>query len=196
MAPESNLAEAEQEQTLVARAIEGDANAFGVLYSRHLDAIYRHVYFRVADVSLAEDLTEEVFVRAWTGMSKYKPQGHRFTSWLYRIAQNLIVDHYRKHSRRPQVDDPETELLPDSQLLPEDQISFQQDFEGLANAVQQLGSDEQQVIILRFVEGLSHREVAEVIGKSEGASRVIQHRALEALAGLLEADEQGQNDRA
>jgi len=81
------------------------------------------------------------------------------------------------------------ENLPDPQSHPEDQVADQEHLASLARAVQQLGDDEQHVIILRFVEGLSHREVAEVIGKSEGASRVIQHRALEALAGLMEADE-------
>ncbi len=189
MASESNLAEAEQEQTLVSQAIDGDADAFGVLYTQHLDAIYRYVFFRVADVHLAEDLTEEVFVRAWTALPKYEPQGHRFTSWLYRIARNLIVDHYRKQSSPSIVDDLGMENLPDPQSRPEDQVADQEDLASLTRAVQQLGDDEQNVIVLRFVEGLSHREVAEVIGKSEGASRVIQHRALEALAGLLEADE-------
>jgi RNA polymerase sigma-70 factor (ECF subfamily) len=189
MASESTIAEAEQEQTLVSRAIDGDADAFGALYTRHLDAIYRHVYFRVADERQAEDMTEEVFVRAWIALPKYKPQGHRLSSWLYRIAQNLIVDHYRKQSSRLEVEESEMEHLPDSQLPPEDQVSGLQDMESLAKAVQQLGDAEQQVIILRFVEGLSHREIADVIGKSEGASRVIQHRALEALAGLLETDE-------
>jgi RNA polymerase sigma-70 factor (ECF subfamily) len=74
-------------------------------------------------------------------------------------------------------------------MLPEDQLADHQDYESLANAIKQLGDDEQQVIVLRFMEGLSHREVAEVIGKSEGASRVIQHRALEALVGLMETNE-------
>jgi RNA polymerase sigma-70 factor (ECF subfamily) len=105
MASESNITEAEQEQTLVSQAIDGDADAFGELYTRHLDAIYRHVYFRVAEVQLAEDLTEEVFVRALAALPKYEPQGHKFSSWLYRIAQNLIVDHYRRHSSRPEVED-------------------------------------------------------------------------------------------
>jgi RNA polymerase sigma-70 factor (ECF subfamily) len=168
MASESNTTEAEQEQALVSQAIDGDADAFGVLYLDHLDAIYRYIYYRVADEQLAEDLTEEVFVRAWTALPKYEPQGYRFTSWLYRIARNLVVDHYR---------------------LPEDQLADHQDYESLANAIKQLGDDEQQVIVLRFMEGLSHREVAEVIGKSEGASRVIQHRALEALVGLMETNE-------
>ncbi|MFQ5942701.1 MAG: RNA polymerase sigma factor [Anaerolineales bacterium] len=189
MASESNIAEAEQEQALVSQAIDGDADAFGTLYTRHLDAIYRYVFFRVSDVPLAEDLTEEVFVRAWTALPNYEPRGHRFTSWLYRIARNLVVDHYRKQSSRASEDDTGMENLPDPQILPEDQIANQQDLASLARAVQQLGDDEQHVIILRFVEGLSHREVAEVIGKSEGASRVIQHRALEALAELVEANE-------
>jgi RNA polymerase sigma-70 factor (ECF subfamily) len=189
MASESNITEAEQEQTLVSQAIDGDADAFGELYTRHLDAIYRHVYFRVAEVQLAEDLTEEVFVRALAALPKYEPQGHKFSSWLYRIAQNLIVDHYRRHSSRPEVEDRDTGDMPDFQSLPEDQVADQQDIESLARAVHRLGNEEQQVIILRFVEGFSHREVAQVIGKSEGASRVIQHRALEALAGLMKSDE-------
>jgi len=189
MASEPNIEEAEQEQSLVARAIDGDADAFGILYTRHLDAIYRYVFFRVADVPLAEDLTEEVFVRAWSALPKYEPQGHRFTSWLYRIARNIVVDHYRVQSSRSHVDEPEMEELPDPQSPPEDQVADQQDMASLARAVQQLGDDEQHVIILRFVEGLSHKEVGEMIGKSEGASRIIQHRALEALAGLMETDE-------
>jgi len=189
MASESNIAEAEQEQTLVSRAIDGDADAFGDLYTRHLDAIYRHVYFRVADAHLAEDLTEEVFIRAWTALPKYEPQGHRFSSWLYRIAQNLVVDHYRRKASQGSENEAEMEKLPDPRSLPEEQLAKQQDYASLARAVQQLGDDEQHVIILRFVEGLSHREVAEAIGKSEGASRVIQHRALEVLAGIMKADE-------
>ena len=189
MASESNIAEAEQEQTLVSQAINGDADAFGVLYTHHLDAIYRYVYFRVSDVPLAEDLTEEVFIRAWTALPSYEPRGHRFMSWLYRIAQNLVVDHYRRQSSRASDDDTEMEKLPDLQSLPEDLLAEQQDHASLARAVQQLGDNEQHVIILRFVEGFSHREVADVIGKSEGASRVIQYRALEALAKLMEADE-------
>jgi len=189
MASEPTIAKAEHEQTLVSQAIDGDADAFGALYTRHLNAIYRHVFFRVADVPLAEDLTEEVFVRAWTALPNYEPQGHRFTSWLYRIAQNLIVDHYRKQSSRPEIDDTGMEALPDSQAAPEEQLAAQQDRNNLAKAIQQLRSDEQQVIILRFVEGLSHKEVAEVIGKSVGASRVIQHRALESLVHLMGEDE-------
>jgi RNA polymerase sigma-70 factor (ECF subfamily) len=140
-------------------------------------------------VQLAEDLTEEAFVRAWTALPKYEPQGYRFTSWLYRIARNLVVDHYRKQPNRTTEDDVGMENLPDPQMLPEDQLADHQDYESLANAIKQLGDDEQQVIVLRFMEGLSHREVAEVIGKSEGASRVIQHRALEALVGLMETNE-------
>ena len=189
MASELKLAEAGQEQTLVSQAIDGDADAFGVLYTRYLDAIYRYVYFRVGDAHVAEDLTEEVFVRAWTALPRYKLQGHRFSSWLYRIARNLIADHYRMLSARPVSDEKEMDEMRDPQALPEDQLTVQQDMAGLARAIQQLGDDEQHVIILRFVEGLSHREVAEEMGKSEGASRVIQHRALEALAGLMEADE-------
>jgi RNA polymerase sigma-70 factor (ECF subfamily) len=189
MASESNVAEAEKEQTLVSQAIDGDADAYGVLYTQHLDAIYRYMYFRVADVPLAEDLSEEVFMRAWAALPKYEPQGHRFSSWLYRIAQNLLVDHYRKESSRRELDESGMNEVRDHEALPEERVADQEDLASLATAIQLLGDDEQNVIILRFVEGLSHKEVAEAIGKSEGASRVIQHRALEALAGLMEANE-------
>ena len=188
MASKSHVEEAEQEHILVSKAIDGDADAFGLLYTEHLNAIYRYVYFRVANVHVAEDLTEEVFIKAWTALPEYKPQGHRFTSWLYRIAKNLVIDHYRKQASRFEGDAQGLHRIPDSGQAPEEQFASQEEHARLARAIQQLGDDEQHVIILRFVEGLSHREVAEAIGKSEGASRVIQHRALESLAGIMGAN--------
>ncbi len=189
MASNPTVAEADKEQTLVSQAIDGDADAFGVLYTRHLDAIYRYVYFRVADEALAEELTGEVFVRAWTGLPNYQSRGHRFSSWLYRIAQNLLVDHYRRESSRAEIDEMGLDAIQSEETLPENQVIDRQELFSLAEAIRNLSQDEQQVIVLRFIEGLSHREVAEAIGKSEGASRVIQHRALENLVGVLKSDD-------
>lgn len=167
----------DNETKLVFRAIEGDGDAFGILYGHYQDAIYRYIFVRVGNTAEAEDLTEDVFVRAWEALPNYHPTQHPFKSWLYRIAHNLIVDHYRKRKPVNLVDE-ELQSSPVMTSLPEEIVEVGQEAHILAMAIQQLTEEEQQVIVLRFVDGLSHQEVAEVIGKSEGASRVIQHRAL------------------
>jgi RNA polymerase sigma-70 factor (ECF subfamily) len=178
------------EQRLVRKAVRGDGEAFGVLYERYLDAIYRCLYFRVVDKDHVEDLTEEVFVKAWESLPRYKPGQYPFKSWLYRIAHNLYVDTVRK--RNPLlISDEDMDREQESILLPEDKVAQQQEMATLAEAVQELDEIAQQVVILRFVEGLSHRQVGCIIGKSEQASRVIQHRALNTLHTLLRREETG-----
>lgn len=169
-----------KEKKLVLRAQNGDAEAFGALYSWYLDAIYRYVYFRVNTTETAEDLTEEVFVRAWEALPTYEVRKYPFKSWLYRIAHNLIIDHRRKQ-RPVTVEDEVLQAVASPLHLPEDIVVRFQHNEALTRAVRRLDEEEQQVVILRFVEGLSHREVAEIIGKSEEASRVIQYRAIQRL---------------
>ncbi len=170
----------EHETRLVVQAIGGDGDAFGVLYGRYQDAIYRYIFVRTGNTAEAEDLTEDVFVRAWEALPNYRPSQHPFKSWLYRIAHNLIVDHHR---RRKPVGLADEDLQGDPVMfsLPEEVVELNQETHVLTNAIQRLNEEEQLVIVLRFVEGLSHREVAAVLGKSEAASRVIQHRALLAL---------------
>ncbi len=173
------------EAILVERAIAGDADAFGEIYMRHLDAIYRYVYFRVGDANDAEDLTEHVFLKAWEALPGYNQRGNRFSSWLYRIAHNMIIDHHRR--QKPMI--PMPLLEKDNWKCPQatalEQMIEVEEAAALAAAVAQLPEEQQQVIILRFVEGLNHTEVARIIEKSEGACRVIQHRALAALNQLL-----------
>jgi RNA polymerase sigma-70 factor (ECF subfamily) len=172
-------------EDLVGRAIRGDKAAFGLLYERHLDAIFRYVYFRVGNSAEAEDLTEDVFVNAWEGLSGFERGGRgSFLAWLYRIAHNRIIDHYRK--RQPQSWSSE-QLALEEAIMPsvEDSVHLSHDADRLAQAISKLEDTEQQVIILRFIEGLSHAEVAQIISKSEGASRIIQHRALSNLRALL-----------
>ncbi len=174
----------DNETELVVLAIDGDCDSFSILYGHYLDAIYRYIFVRVGNAVEAEDLTEDVFVRAWEALPNYHPTQHPFKSWLYRIAHNLIVDHHRKRKPIGLVDE-ELHSSPMAVSLPEEIVEFNQDAHVLAEAIQRLGEEEQLVVVLRFVEGLSHREVAEVIGKSEAASRVIQHRALLALTKYL-----------
>ncbi|HSM55117.1 MAG TPA: sigma-70 family RNA polymerase sigma factor [Candidatus Sulfomarinibacteraceae bacterium] len=174
----ANRAQESDEGHLVEQAINGDGAAYGVLYERYLDAIYRFIYFRVGSGPEAEDLTEEVFVKAWEAIPDFTPDTEQsFSTWLYRIAHNLVIDYHRK--RRPQSWTSEQLALEESKNPSvEDAAHQRQDAALVAQAVQRLNEVEQQVIILRFVEGLSHSEIAEIIGKSEGASRIIQHRAL------------------
>lgn len=180
MISKSNEQYGDDENALVIHAIAGDSEAFGVLYKRYMDAIYRYVYFRVSNAQEAEDLTEEVFVKAWEAMPKFKLTEYPFTSWLYRIAHNLTIDYHRKRRPLPLVDEPESkvyfDLGPDAST--EEQVAFQEEVDTLVEAVQKLEEKEQLIVVLRFVEGLSHREVGKIIGKSEQHSRVLQHRVL------------------
>lgn len=176
----------DDEQQLVELAAAGDSSAFGVLYERYLDAIYRYIYFRVENEAETEDLTEETFVKAWEALPKFNYREYGISAWLYRIAHNLVIDHHRK--RKPLVL-PELERadLPSHTLPIEERLDKKQDIEKMLRAVKTLTEEEQQVVLLRFIEGLSHREIGKIIGKSEGASRVIQHRALANLREIMEA---------
>lgn len=182
--PETNP----DETILVDRAIEGDEEAFGNLYTLHIDAIFRYVYYRIGNVEDAEDLTEQIFLNAWEALPGYKQQGKPFTSWLYRISHNIVVDYHRNRQR--------TEISVE-QLNPDDlqrgqrstlqTVIEKEEVEILAKAISQLSSEQQQVIILRFIEGFSHREVAQILGKKEGACRMIQYRALSSLQQIWTA---------
>lgn len=173
------------ENTLVECAIAGDADAFGELYLLHLDAIFRYIFFRVGEAAEAEDLTEQVFLKAWEALSSYQRRGNPFTSWLYRIAHNIVVDYHRRV--RPVIS---VTLLNDDDLKSEQasalsQVIAYEESSSLAKAISQLPDDQQQVIILRFIEGLSHSEISRIMDKTEGACRMLQHRALTALDKLL-----------
>ncbi len=169
---------------LIRRVVSGDPQAFGEIYQRHLDAIYRYIFFRTDDSQDAEDLTEEVFLSAWEALPKYRDFGFPFRAWLYRIAHNAVVDYHRRKKLlviEPIID----QDFPDgSSGLLHDVINLEQ-ARNIAAAITLLPEDHQQVIILRFIEGLSYSEVAQIIKKSEGACRMIQHRALKNLAQLL-----------
>ena len=184
MIPRSTTPPDPDQNKLILLAVQGDEDAFGRLYSLYLKAIYRYVFFRVGDEKEAEDLTEEVFVRAWEALPGYRPREFPFSSWLYRIAHNLTVDYHRKW---PPVSSSDPDLLADLATSPstEEAVEERQTFSALAAAVQRLDVEAQDVIILRFVHGLSHQEVAAIIGKSVSATRVIQHRALARLSKIL-----------
>lgn len=175
------------EDVLIRRAVNGDAEAFGDLYVRHLDEIYRYVFYKVSNERRAEDLTEQVFLKAWDAIADYEPRGYPFSSWLYRIAHNAVVDHYRtQKDERPL--DAIAFTLADESIGPEEMLMKKREVSRLLEAMAHLSEEKQELIILRFVEGLSHAQVAQILNKSEGACRVMQHRALTKLSDILGRD--------
>jgi RNA polymerase sigma-70 factor (ECF subfamily) len=174
----------QEERELIKRAKECDSSAFARLYEHYYQDIYSYIYYRIPDVPLAEDMTSEVFIKVLESIDSFTFRGFPFSSWLFRIARNLMVDYYRSHPEP--VDLPlETRGLPieeDPRDVFERELTQQQ----LAQALSNLTEDQQQVIILRFVDRLSSPDVAQVLGKSEGAIKSLQHRALSSLNRVLE----------
>jgi len=169
---------------LIDKAVGQDADAFGRLYDVHVDRVYRHIYYRVGNQADAEDLTQQVFLKAWEAIRRYKRTDSRFISWLLTISHNLVIDFYRTRKDRAYI---EAEVLAsDDTSGPERaaEASFAQ--QRLRRAILQLRSDEQQVVIMRFMEGFEYAEIASEMNKREGNIRVILHRALLKLRAILE----------
>jgi len=184
---EDKHAETEADEVLlVQRAISGDADAFGRLYDMYVDRVYRHVYYRVGNVADTEDLTQRVFTKAWQAINRYKRTASPLLAWLMTISHNLVVDFYRTKKDKTYL---EAEVWAnDSAQSPERIAEARFEQQQLRRAILQLLGDQQQVILLRFVEGFSYAEIASLLGKSEGAIRVILHRALVALRRILERE--------
>ncbi|MFQ5875513.1 MAG: RNA polymerase sigma factor, partial [Dehalococcoidia bacterium] len=167
------------EEALTGRATRGDGDAFTRLYDIYVERVYRHISYRVKVVADVEDLTQEVFMRAWRSIRRYKPGKRPFLAWLYTIAHNLVIDYYRKRAREPLVT---LEESPQATSGHEDtNIESFIDLDVVRRMLARLPADQQQVLMLRFVEGLDYTDVAAALGKSQGAVRVIQFRALRRL---------------
>ncbi|MFC2022576.1 RNA polymerase sigma factor [Chloroflexota bacterium] len=169
---------------LVARAKDGDAVAFGRLYDMHIDRVYRHVYYRVGNVADAEDLTQQTFIKAWEAIGRFKKTASPFLAWLIRISHNLVIDYYRSNKAKTYLDFDIVASNPESS--PDYLVETQYDQQQIRRAVLELPSEQQQVILMRFIEDFSYPEIAASLGKSEGGVRVIQHRALLRLRKILE----------
>ncbi len=174
------------ERVLVDAAIQGDVEAFAALYDRHVDRVYRHCYYRTGHRADAEDLTQETFLRAWRAIGRYRRTGAPFIAWLLVISDRLAASRQRKLRRLLTV---AAEEIPLSQCRyedPERTVITWLACDEVRRAILQLRPERQQVIILRFIDGLSVAEVAAALGKSEANVSVIQHRALADLRRLLE----------
>ena len=168
---------------LLARSLEGDADAFGDLYERYLDPIYHYIIYRVGGRSEAQDLTEAVFLRAWQALKKNPPREIPFRLWLYRIANNIVIDFYR--ARKQNVTLESVGELQMQEEGPEALLMRQERSEALVKALQTLKEEHQQVIVCRFVVGMSHSETAVIMQKNEVALRALQYRAIAALKKKL-----------
>ncbi|MEW6230766.1 MAG: sigma-70 family RNA polymerase sigma factor [Chloroflexota bacterium] len=172
------------EVLLVDRLKANDAQAWAQIYDRHYQQIYNYLYYQLRGASEAEDLAAEVFLRALEAISSYTPRGLPLVSWLYRIGHNLVVDHLRQQSRRGQL--PLQESLVGDHESSEGLLQSKIEKEELLRALQHLTVDQRQVLILKFVQEMDSSGVAQVLGKTEGAVKSIQHRALASLKRVLE----------
>lgn len=166
---------------LVERVISGDLEAFGQIYGIYRDQIYRYVFYQVRDRMTAEDLTEEIFMKAWGSMGKQKKQVRTFSSWLYRIAHNHIIDYFRTRRQHESLD----ETIPDASAGPLEEVEEKLMQQQLAESLSCLLPQQRQTIILKFIEELDNCEIARIMQKRPGAVRVMQMRALEKLRQKL-----------
>jgi RNA polymerase sigma-70 factor, ECF subfamily len=171
------------ESQLIQRAQQHDSAAFGEIYHRYAQSIFQYFYYRTGETRIAEDLTAEVFLRALESIEAYQDRGFPLGAWLFRIAHARLIDHWRRMQRHPQVEladdqmetharveEPSGDVLADRELLV---------------ALRQLTDDQYQVLALRFVQDLDNATIATILGKTEGAVKSLQHRALASLARLL-----------
>jgi RNA polymerase sigma-70 factor (ECF subfamily) len=174
------------ERELVQRACRGDADAFGQLYDSCLNRVYRYIYFRVSDDDTAEDLTSKVFLKAWEHLPRFKSGTSPFIAWLYTIAHNMVVDHYRV--TRPSVELDEARNLPAGDPLPDAQYELRSDVQALRRALDKLTREQRDVVTMKLLDGMSTDEIAARMRKSPGAVRALQMRGLQALAKIYRAE--------
>jgi RNA polymerase sigma-70 factor (ECF subfamily) len=172
-------------------AAQADRAAFGRLYRRYLDGVYGYSFYLLGDHHDAEDVTERTFVAALGAIDRYRDTGASFRSWLFRIAHNQLANALRARSRQRTVPLDDVHERSVTAGDPARLAGLADEARRLRAAVGSLSVDRRQVIVLRFVDGLSAREIGDVLGRSEGAVRVLQHRALRDLAALLRPDRSG-----
>ncbi len=172
---------------LVKRAQNGDTSAIRELYLRHHEQIYRFIWSRGHDPVLADDLTGEVFLRMVANLPKYQDRALPFHAWLYRIARNLLVDHYRRNQKRETMPIENFAEEPTGGKSPEKTTELMLTFERVRQALEKLAPDQREVVELRFLAGLSLKEVALTIDKTVSAVKSLQHRGLSSLREKIDA---------
>lgn len=176
---------------LVHAAQEGDRSAFGQLYDSYVDVVFRYVLFRVGDRELAEDVTSETFLRALRKITSITYQGRDVGAWFVTIARNLVLDHVKSSRYRLEVTTAEVDDSRPVEGGPEQLVLAGATRDALLECVGQLGDDQRECIVLRFLQGLSVAETAAVMARNEGAVKALQHRAVRRLAQLLPPELRG-----
>lgn len=180
------------DEALVCAAQTGDLDAFSELYQRYFATIYRYIMVRIQDELAAEDLAEKVFLNVFQKLDSYQDRGCLFSTYLYQVTRNIIIDHYRKKDRSVPLDDSFPESMETRDM--DQQIIQRERLRMIRSALAELPSDYQEVIRLRILLELPTETVASWMGRSPGAVRILLHRALKTLR--LQVGEIGENQAA
>lgn len=176
---------------ILAKAKLGEQAAFGEIYNLYFKKIYQFIYFRVGHKEVAEDLAEDVFLKAFTKISSINESG-AFSGWLYQIARNQVIDYYRQKKLTVNLDEIENTLEYESNVI--DVVNLENQQKTLLKLIKELGAEQQVVLKLKFFEDLDNTEIAEMLHKSEGAIRVIQHRGITRLQELIKKSQQEKDE--
>ena len=166
------------ESEIIARASKGDSEAFGLLYEQYVEKIYNYLYYKTSSQAQAEDLTSQVFLQALGHIENYEDRGYPFSAWLYRIAHNLVVNWYRDKDKIEEMPLEDQLFLLAEQDHVEDGLEKSEEEENLLKVIRELPENRQQVLILKFVEGLTNHEIGEIMDRTEGAIKALYHRTL------------------
>ena len=176
-----------EEARLVNEAKAGNPEAFARLYDAYVERVTRYVYFRVSEAIDTEDLVAQVFLKAWENLDRYKMGTSPFIAWLYTIARNLVIDHYRTKKNILPLE--EAIALPSDMEMPDEEAQTRFDLQAMRDALQFLTSDQQQALILKYIAGLPNDSIAKIMKKQEGTVRGLQMRALQTLAKYMKEKE-------
>jgi len=180
--------EATRLRALVDLAKEGDAEAYGQLYDHYVTGVFRFIYYRVSSQQLAEDLTSETFVRGLRAIQRFNWQGKDFGAWLTTIARNLVADHFKSSRTRLEI---VSESIPEGRTAvasTEEEVLSLISNEMLFEAVNALPKEQRDCVLMRFIQGLSIAQTAAALGRSEGAVKQLQLRAVRGLAKTVSGD--------
>lgn len=184
---ENTRTEGLEQQELLERASRGELNALSVLYDQYVDRIHSYIYHRVGQAELAEDMTAQVFMRMLEAIRNGRAWRTSFSGWLYRIAHNLVIDHYRRRGRAMLVDLEDATPVATTHGDPVHSSEVSLDRERLRAALEHLTEEQAQVITLRFLEEFSIAEAAAIMEKTEGAIKALQYRAVLALRRVMQS---------
>lgn len=177
------------EEQLITSSKQGDSKAFGQLYDLYVQKLFAFVITKVRHRPTAEDILQDVFVKAWQGLPRFQQEDSNFNAWMYKIASNCVNDHFRKEKRRPEnlpLEDYASSIKDDQPTQAEElDLHLEQDM--MKKAMAELPPTYRQVLLLRFKSGLSAKEVASILNKTSVAVRLIQHRAMKQLRIIIKS---------